>query len=349
MRSTIGSTSLRDAELQQPKIAATLCSPMSFFGQFGIRRRVGTRIDDRRLERAAQQSAARVLLLDQHDEQLLQRPLARRHGAGQRMQDADLDRPGFEVGEVAARSPRPATASGRADPRRWRARSGRLRRRCRPAWKARAGRCRPRRRPVRRGCRCGRLPRPADRAPRSSWRLTLLIVVTLADTPAMASTVSFTACWMPLMCAPISPVALAVCWASVFTSEATTAKPRPAAPARAASMVALSASKEVCDGDRLDQLDHRADALGGGGEAADRTVGAREIGDAALGRIFGEGGFAAPNARSARAIRARRRRPRRRRGLREAAASTAIAVRWHISVLRTSRSAAVTRISSPAD
>ena len=35
--------------------------------------------------------------------------------------------------------------------------------------------------------------------------------------------------------------------ASAFTSEATTAKPLPAAPARAASMVALSASRLVCD------------------------------------------------------------------------------------------------------
>jgi hypothetical protein len=44
----------------------------------------------------------------------------------------------------------------------------------------------------------------------------------------------------------ISPVALAVCTASDFTSDATTAKPRPASPARAASMVALSASRLVC-------------------------------------------------------------------------------------------------------
>ena len=35
-------------------------------------------------------------------------------------------------------------------------------------------------------------------------------------------------------------------WRALFTSEATTAKPRPASPARAASMVALSASRLVC-------------------------------------------------------------------------------------------------------
>ncbi len=44
----------------------------------------------------------------------------------------------------------------------------------------------------------------------------------------------------------ISSVAVAVCTASDLTSEATTAKPLPASPARAASIVALSASRLVC-------------------------------------------------------------------------------------------------------
>ena len=43
----------------------------------------------------------------------------------------------------------------------------------------------------------------------------------------------------------MSLVAAAVWAASVFTSVATTAKPRPASPARAASMVALRASRLV--------------------------------------------------------------------------------------------------------
>ena len=51
---------------------------------------------------------------------------------------------------------------------------------------------------------------------------------------------------MPAICAPISSVARLVWPASAFTSLATTAKPRPASPARAASMVALSASRLVC-------------------------------------------------------------------------------------------------------
>ena len=44
----------------------------------------------------------------------------------------------------------------------------------------------------------------------------------------------------------ISSVALAVWPASVLTSWATTAKPRPASLARAASIVAFSASRLVC-------------------------------------------------------------------------------------------------------
>jgi hypothetical protein len=61
----------------------------------------------------------------------------------------------------------------------------------------------------------------------------------------IAFTDSWVAAWMPVICWPISPVAFAVCSAKAFTSEATTAKPRPASPARAASMVALSASRLV--------------------------------------------------------------------------------------------------------
>ena len=61
----------------------------------------------------------------------------------------------------------------------------------------------------------------------------------------MAPTDSWVAAWMPDICWLISPVAFAVCSASAFTSDATTAKPRPASPARAASMVALRASRLV--------------------------------------------------------------------------------------------------------
>ena len=71
----------------------------------------------------------------------------------------------------------------------------------------------------------------------------------------------------------MSSVALAVCTASDFTSEATTEKPRPASPARAASMVALSASRLVCPGDVADQFHHVADLLRGFGEPGDLRIG----------------------------------------------------------------------------
>ncbi len=45
-----------------------------------------------------------------------------------------------------------------------------------------------------------------------------IALIALTDSPVAA--------WMPEICWLISPVALAVCWASAFTSEATMAKPR---------------------------------------------------------------------------------------------------------------------------
>src|SRR4051812_29568437 len=59
-------------------------------------------------------------------------------------------------------------------------------------------------------------------------------------------TASWVAVCMPAIWMPISSVAFAVCAASALTSCATTANPRPASPARAASIVALSASRLVC-------------------------------------------------------------------------------------------------------
>jgi hypothetical protein len=49
--------------------------------------------------------------------------------------------------------------------------------------------------------------------------------------------------WIDAIGTRMSSVAFAVCVASDFTSEATPAKPFPASPARAASIVALSASR----------------------------------------------------------------------------------------------------------
>src|SRR4026207_1932821 len=98
----------------------------------------------------------------------------------------------------------------------------------------------------------------------------------------IASTALPVECCMLLICWAVSSVALAVCTASDFTSEATTAKPRPASPARAASMVALSASKLVLPGDVLDELDHVARALRDLGEGGDVFVGCGGVGRGAV-------------------------------------------------------------------
>ena len=61
----------------------------------------------------------------------------------------------------------------------------------------------------------------------------------------MAATAWPVAPWISATWREISSVAVAVCDARLLTSPATTAKPRPASPARAASMVAFSASRLV--------------------------------------------------------------------------------------------------------
>jgi hypothetical protein len=63
--------------------------------------------------------------------------------------------------------------------------------------------------------------------------------------PPIAATQPLVADWIAATCSAISSVAFAVWLARFLTSEATTAKPLPASPARAASMVALSASRLV--------------------------------------------------------------------------------------------------------
>ena len=67
--------------------------------------------------------------------------------------------------------------------------------------------------------------------------------------------------WIAAIWEAISSVAFDVCSARLFTSDATTAKPLPLSPARAASMVALSASRVGLRRDVVDQLDDVADPL----------------------------------------------------------------------------------------
>ena len=68
------------------------------------------------------------------------------------------------------------------------------------------------------------------------------MVAPMERTAATVSSVTACTAWM---LTPISSVALAVWLAKVLTSVATTAKPLPASPARAASMVALRARRLV--------------------------------------------------------------------------------------------------------
>ncbi len=67
----------------------------------------------------------------------------------------------------------------------------------------------------------------------------------VAEIPWIDSTVPPVASCIPAIWAASSSVAAAVRLARDLTSEATTAKPLPASPARAASIVALSASRLV--------------------------------------------------------------------------------------------------------
>jgi hypothetical protein len=81
---------LRDTEVQQPNTTATLSLVMSSrafsanSGQFEAGRR-------RRPRAFAEHAALLVLLVDQEEDGILQRGLADGHGAGERVQDADLD------------------------------------------------------------------------------------------------------------------------------------------------------------------------------------------------------------------------------------------------------------------
>jgi len=72
-----------------------------------------------------------------------------------------------------------------------------------------------------------------------------LILDIVAPMRSIAATASRVVSWIARIWPEISSVAVAVCEASAFTSPATTANPLPASPARAASIVALSASRLV--------------------------------------------------------------------------------------------------------
>ena len=58
---------------------------------FGEQRPVRGRVDDHRLELLAEHATLLVLLVDEHQHHVFQRGLADRHGAGEGVQNADLD------------------------------------------------------------------------------------------------------------------------------------------------------------------------------------------------------------------------------------------------------------------
>ena len=274
---------------------------MSFLREFRVGLGIGMRIDDHRLERPAEQSAARVLLLDQHDQEFLQRPLARRHGAGQRMQDADLDRAEFEVGEIARhRVDQPLRAAeqifggghhavaglldARGDGRNLRQHAGH-----------------------RAGDLLGAIADAID--------LCGLVIEDAGELPVGVAHRRDARRdagdgFDRLVHGVLDVMNLGADFAGGLGGLLRQRFDLGSDDGEAAAGGAgarrfdrgVERQQRGLRGDRLDQLDHGADAFGGGGEAADGEVGMAEIGDGAVGRVLGGGGFGRASARSAPAM-----------------------------------------------
>src|SRR5581483_5259045 len=103
--------------------------------------------------------------------------------------------------------------------------------------------------------------------------------------PRISSTARSVTDWIERIWLVMSSVARPVWLARLLTSAATTAKPLPASPARAASIVALSAQQIGLIGDVADQLDDIADLQRLGRQLLDRAPGLlRALGGVRRGR-----------------------------------------------------------------
>jgi hypothetical protein len=90
---------------------------------------------------------------------------------------------------------------------------------------------------------------------------------------SIAETAPVVACCTAMVSRAMSSVVVAVCTANDLTSEAAIAKPLPASPARAASIVALRASRLVCPAmARMSLFDDVGDLLRGLSQCCDLAI-----------------------------------------------------------------------------
>ncbi len=114
----------------------------------------------------------------------------------------------------------------------------------------------------------------------TATEIVLVIWLIWAMVPVMApidATASLVDACMAATCAEISSVALAVWLASAFTSDATTAKPRPDLAGACGLDGRVQRQQIGLGGDAVDQLHHFADLLGAARQDLNGGIGALGI------------------------------------------------------------------------